>query len=91
MDFNVKQAIIDRLEATKRDNRIALYNYMSENGFYNRRCHRHHKYEGGLAGGWMHRFPIWRWIGGIPPMRRPGLPEKDCVPCEDGKSYCPDS
>ena len=34
MDFNVKQAIIDRLTATKRVNRIALYNYMLKNGFY---------------------------------------------------------
>ena len=39
MDFNVKQAIIDRLTATKRVNRIALYNYMLKNGFYTRRCH----------------------------------------------------
>lgn len=49
MEFNVKQAIIDRLDATRRCHMVKLFNYMSKNGFFTRHCHRHHKYVSGLA------------------------------------------
>jgi HD superfamily phosphodiesterase len=49
MDFNVKQAIIDRLLETRRNNILVLFNYMSKNGFFTYHCHGHHQYEGGLA------------------------------------------
>lgn len=49
MIFDVKQAIIDRLRATKRENIEAVINYMEKHGFFACHCHRHHHYKGGLA------------------------------------------
>ena len=49
MIFDVKQAIIDRLRATKRKNIERVINYMEKNGFFSARCGRHHTYRGGLA------------------------------------------
>ena len=49
MAFDVKQAIIDRLRATKRKNIEKVINYMEKNGFFTARCGRHHKYSGGLT------------------------------------------
>lgn len=47
--MNVKQAIIDRLRATRRENIERVIDYMEENGFFYYHCHRHHKDPGGLA------------------------------------------
>ena len=47
--MNIKQAIIDRLCATKRENIEKVINYMEKHGFFSYHCHRHHHYEGGLA------------------------------------------
>ena len=41
MAFDVKQAIIDRLRATKRKNIEAVLDYMEKNGFFYYHCHRH--------------------------------------------------
>ena len=49
MKFDVKQAIIDRLRATKRKNIEAVIDYMEKHGFFTYHCHRHHHYDGGLA------------------------------------------
>ena len=49
MIFDVKQAIIDRLHATKRENIETLIDYMEKHGFFTYHCHRHHHYDGGLA------------------------------------------
>lgn len=49
MRFNVKQAIIDRLRATKRENIETVIDYMEKHGFFTYHCHRHHHYDGGLA------------------------------------------
>ena len=49
MIFNVKQAIIDRLRATKRENIETVIDYMEKYGFFTYHCHRHHHYDGGLA------------------------------------------
>ena len=49
MIFDVKQAIIDRLRATKRKNIERVIAYMEKNGFFSVGCHRHHTYRGGLA------------------------------------------
>ena len=49
MAFNVKQAIIDRLRATKRKNIERVIDYMEKHGFFSYHCHNHHKYRGGLA------------------------------------------
>lgn len=49
MTFDVKQAIIDRLRATKRENIDSVVYYMVNNGFFARQCHSHHHYYGGLA------------------------------------------
>ena len=49
MRFDVKQAIIDRLRATKRKNIEAVIDYMEKYGFFTYHCHRHHHYDGGLA------------------------------------------
>lgn len=47
--MNVKQAIIDRLRATRRENIERVIDYMEKNGFFSYHCHRHHHYDGGLA------------------------------------------
>ena len=49
MTFDVKQAIIDRLRATKRENIETVIDYMEKHGFFTYHCHRHHHYDGGLA------------------------------------------
>ncbi|MBQ5701698.1 MAG: HD domain-containing protein [Alistipes sp.] len=49
MRFDVKQAIIDRLRATKRENIETVIDYMERHGFFSYHCHRHHHYDGGLA------------------------------------------
>ena len=49
MRFDVKQAIIDRLRATKRENIETVIDYMEKHGFFTYHCHRHHHYDGGLA------------------------------------------
>ena len=49
MRFDVKQAIIDRLRATKRKNIERVIDYMEKYGFFTYHCYRHHKYLGGLA------------------------------------------
>lgn len=61
MKFDVKQAIIERLSATKRSKIVSLFNYMSENGFFTYHCHRHHQYVGGLADhAWQTYQIAWR-------------------------------
>ena len=49
MIFDVKQAIIDRLRATKRENIERVIDYLEQNGFFTAHCGRHHKYTGGLT------------------------------------------
>lgn len=49
MKFDVKQSIIDRLRATKRDNIEAVIKFMEENHFFTYHCNNHHNYRGGLA------------------------------------------
>ncbi|MBR5819214.1 MAG: hypothetical protein IKY50_04340 [Alistipes sp.] len=49
MAFDVKQAIIDRLRATKRDGIETVIDYMSKHGFFAYHCYHHHRYNGGLA------------------------------------------
>ena len=49
MSFNVKQAIIDRLRETKRENIEKVIDYMENHGFFTYHCHSHHRYNGGLA------------------------------------------
>ena len=49
MRFDVKQAIIDRLRATMRENIETVIDYMEKHGFFTYHCHRHHHYDGGLA------------------------------------------
>ena len=49
MRFDVKQAIIDRLRATKRENIETEIDKMEKHGFFSYHCHRHHHYDGGLA------------------------------------------
>ena len=49
MVFDVKQAIIDRLRATKRKNIERVIDYMEKYGFFKTRCGNHHKYSRGLT------------------------------------------
>lgn len=61
MDFNVKQAIINRFLETRRNNILVLFNYMNKNGFFTYHCHGHHQYEGGLADhAWQTYQIAWR-------------------------------
>lgn len=49
MEFNIKQAIINRLRSTNRENIEVVINYMENNGFFTAQCEPHHTYKGGLA------------------------------------------
>ena len=49
MEFDVTQAVINRLRATKRANIEAVIEYMDRHGFFTRHCYHHHKYSGGLV------------------------------------------
>lgn len=44
-----KEQIISTLRATGRANMENVIRYMEQNGFFTERCHRHHRYVGGLA------------------------------------------
>jgi HD superfamily phosphodiesterase len=47
--MNIKQAVIDRLRSTKRENIETVLDFMEKNGFFTYHCHRHHHYYGGLV------------------------------------------
>ena len=47
--MNTKENIINRLRETNRENIEKVIDYMEGNGFFDRGCHRHHRYDGGLA------------------------------------------
>ena len=49
MKFDVKQAIVDRLRETNRENIEKVIDFMERNRFFKYHCYRHHHYEGGLA------------------------------------------
>ena len=49
MAFDVRQAIKDRLRATKRENIEKVIDYMEKNKFFKKWCGNHHKYSGGLS------------------------------------------
>ena len=45
----IKDNIINRLRETNRENIEKVIDYMEKNGFFEVGCHRHHRYNGGLA------------------------------------------
>ena len=47
--MTIKEHILGRLRETKRENIERVIDYMQHNGFFDRGCHRHHRYDGGLA------------------------------------------
>ena len=47
--MNIKENIISRLRETKHENIEKVINYMANHEFFTRGCHRHHRYDGGLA------------------------------------------
>ena len=47
--MDIKETIINRLRETKRENIEKVIDYMITNEFFTRGCHRHHRYDGGLA------------------------------------------
>lgn len=47
--MDIKEAINNRLRETKRENIDKVIDYMENHGFFDRGCHRHHRYNGGLA------------------------------------------
>ena len=47
--MNIKENIINRLRVTKRENIEKVIDYMEKNDFFIVGCHRHHRYNGGLA------------------------------------------
>ncbi len=47
--MTIKENIINRLREAKRENIENVIAYMENNGFFDRGCHRHHRYDGGLA------------------------------------------
>lgn len=49
MEFNIKQAIINRLRSTNRENIEVVINYMENNGFFTAQCEPHHTYKGGIG------------------------------------------
>ena len=44
MEFNIKQAIINRLRSTNRENIEVVINYMENNGFFTAQCEPYHTY-----------------------------------------------
>jgi hypothetical protein len=47
--MNTKENIINRLRETNRENIEKVIDYMEKNRFFEVGCHRHHRYDGGLA------------------------------------------
>ena len=47
--MEIKESIINRLRETNRENIEKVIDYMESNGFFEVSCHRHHRYDGGLA------------------------------------------
>ena len=46
---DVRAKIVATLRATGREGVEEVIDYMDRNGFYTARCHKHHRYQGGLA------------------------------------------
>ena len=47
--MEIKQYIINRLLATRRRNVDKVVKFMDKNSFFEKSCHRHHRYLGGLS------------------------------------------
>ena len=47
--METKERIIETLRSTQRENIEAVISYMENHHFFDRGCHRHHKYDGGLS------------------------------------------
>ena len=47
--MDIKENIINRLRETKRENIEKVIDFMENHEFFTRGCHRHHRYNGGLA------------------------------------------
>ena len=47
--MEIKESIINRLRETSRENIEKVIDYMEKNRFFEVGCHRHHRYDGGLA------------------------------------------
>lgn len=47
--MTIKDNIINRLRETNRENIEKVIDYMEKNRFFEVGCHRHHRYDGGLA------------------------------------------
>ena len=47
--METKERIIKSLRSTLRENIETVISYMENHHFFDRGCHRHHKYDGGLA------------------------------------------
>ena len=47
--MEIRESIIETLRNTQRENVETVIAYMENHHFFDRGCHRHHKYDGGLA------------------------------------------
>ena len=47
--MDIKEVIIETLRNTESENIETVISYMENHHFFDRGCHRHHKYDGGLA------------------------------------------
>lgn len=75
--MDIKQAIIDRLRATKRENIENIIDYMENNGFFTHHCHRHHHYAGGLADHAWQTYQIALSLDRERCVKNPNAPELD--------------
>ena len=75
--MDIKQAIIDRLRATKRENIENIIDYMENKGFFTYHCHRHHHYLGGLAEHAWQTYQIALSLDRERCVKNPNAPELD--------------
>ena len=72
--MTIKEQIIETLRSTKRENIETVISYMEDHGFFTRGCHRHHRYEGGLADHAWQTYQLAKQIEAENRQRNPNVP-----------------
>lgn len=77
--MEIKELIIETLRNTKRENIENVISYMENHHFFDRGCHHHHKYDGGLADHAWQTYQFAKQLEAENKRRHPNVPLLDSV------------